>query len=45
MKNQMKFFKRSIYFVEDLKKGDTIEIKHIRRIRPGYGLPPKFLKK
>ena len=38
-------FKRSIYFVEDLEKGDTIEIKHIRRIRPGYGLPPKFFKK
>ncbi len=38
-------FRRSIYFVEDLEKGDTIEVRHIRRIRPGYGLPPKFFKK
>ena len=33
-------FRRSIYFVEDLEKGDTIQVRHIRRIRPGYGLPP-----
>ena len=38
-------FRRSIYFVEDLEKGDTIQVRHIRRIRPGYGLPPKFFKK
>jgi pseudaminic acid synthase len=35
-------FRRSIYFVEDLKAGQVIEKQHIRRIRPGFGLPPKF---
>lgn len=34
-------FKRSIYFVEDLKVGDEITQQNIRCIRPGYGLPPK----
>ncbi len=35
-------FRRSIYFVNNLKKGDIIGKKDIKRIRPGYGLPPKF---
>jgi len=35
-------FRRSIYFVKDLRAGETIEPQHIRRIRPGFGLPPKF---
>lgn len=34
-------FRRSIYFVSDLKAGDKVTEKDIRRIRPGYGLPPK----
>lgn len=34
-------YRRSIYFVKDMKAGDTIEKEHIRRIRPGYGLAPK----
>lgn len=38
-----KIFRRSLYFVEDLEKGVTIEPQHIRRIRPGYGLEPKHL--
>ena len=35
-------FRRSIYFVKDLKKGDMIRKDDIRRIRPGYGLKPKY---
>jgi N-acetylneuraminate synthase len=35
-------FRRSLYFVTTLKKGDTVTEADIRRIRPGYGLPPKF---
>ncbi len=33
---------RSIYFVKDMKVGDTITTDCIRRIRPGYGLAPKY---
>lgn len=35
-------FRRSLYFVSDLKKGDFISEKDIRRIRPGFGLEPKY---
>lgn len=34
-------FRRSIYFMKDLPKGTVIQPEHIRRIRPGLGLPPK----
>ena len=34
-------FRRSIYFVKDMKAGDTIGREHIRRIRPGFGLAPR----
>ena len=34
-------FRRSIYFVKDLQKGQVITESDIRRIRPGFGLPPK----
>jgi len=37
-----RLFRRSIYFVSDLKAGEKISKNHIRRIRPGFGLPPKF---
>lgn len=35
-------FRRSLYFVRSLKKGDIITDKDIRSIRPGYGAPPKY---
>ena len=38
-------FRRSIYFVNNLRKGDTITKKDIRIIRPGYGLKPKYFDK
>jgi len=37
-----KHFRRSIYFVSDMKSGEIITPSHIRRIRPGFGLPPKY---
>ena len=39
-----KIFRRSIYFVKDLKKGDIVSENDIRRIRPGYGLEPKHFE-
>lgn len=35
-------FRRSLYFVKDLKAGDIITPDCIRSVRPGYGLPPKM---
>lgn len=36
-------FRRSLYFVENLSAGDTILPQHIRSVRPGFGLSPKYL--
>tara|TARA_A100001035_G_C27769048_1_gene495284 strand:+ start:1029 stop:2069 length:1041 start_codon:yes stop_codon:yes gene_type:complete len=38
-------FRRSLYFVKDLSEGQTITKDHIRKIRPGFGLSPKFYDK
>ena len=40
-----KIFRRSIYFVNNIKSGEKIKESDIRRIRPGFGLPPKYFDK
>lgn len=39
-----KVFRRSIYFVSDIKSGGEISATDIKRIRPGFGVPPKYFE-
>lgn len=36
-------FRRSLYIIEDMKAGDTLTETNLRAIRPGLGLPPKYI--
>lgn len=36
-------YRRSLYFVKDLKAGDIISVDAVRSVRPGFGLAPKLL--
>ena len=43
--NKSKIFRRSIFATENIKKGEKFNNQNIRRIRPGYGLEPKYYEK
>lgn len=40
--NSLKF-RRSLYITKPLKAGDLLTLDNVRAIRPGLGLPPKYL--
>ena len=35
-------FRRSIYVSKDIKSGDILTKENIKRVRPGYGMEPKY---
>lgn len=39
-----RFFARSLFAVQDIKRGDRLTEANIKSIRPGMGLSPRFLK-
>jgi pseudaminic acid synthase len=40
-----KIFRRSLFIIIDVKKGEKLSNQNVRSIRPGYGLAPKYLEK
>lgn len=36
-------YRRSLYIANDMKAGDTFTRENLRAVRPGLGLPPKYL--
>ena len=43
--NDSKVFRRSVFVVKNIKKGDFFNKKNIRNIRPGHGVSPVFFDK
>jgi len=37
-------YRRSLYFVKDMEKGELITPESIRSVRPGFGLAPKYFE-
>ena len=35
-------FRRSLYIAENMQKGDILNEKNLRIVRPGLGLEPKY---
>lgn len=44
IEEKSKQFRRSLYFVKNIKSGDIIDKTCVRCVRPGYGLEPEYLE-
>lgn len=41
---QSREFSRSLFVAKDVAEGEVLTSENIRSVRPGFGLPPKYLK-
>lgn len=41
---QSREFSRSLFIAEEIAEGEVFSSENIRSVRPGFGLPPKYLK-
>lgn len=45
LEKKSKLRRRSIYCIRDIKKGDKFSFENIKKLRPGYGIAPKYFPK
>lgn len=43
--NESRKFKRSIFVIKNIKKGDKFSAKNIKKVRPGLGISPLFYER